>query len=224
MRLLSEMLGVCGAGFARFGAKADRRTLAFLKSLPRRPTYALQMLADADKLSQIHTHWHRRGGYFDVDGHPKVIPVSGPAPSYEALCADCGVPRDRERLLALALSLRMCSRVGGQRLACLSEISLFTGVAPLMFARAVVTIDRLLKTSAFNAKRGRKLTDSLADRTAYVNLSEAEFLEFAVAMRTRVHDLIESSDRQLLAGAARDQSAKAPRRRVSGVSAFVFRD
>jgi hypothetical protein len=218
------MLGVCGAGFARFGVKADRRTLAFLKSLPRRPKYALQMLADADKLSQMHTQWHRRSGYFDGDGQPKVIPVSGPAPSYEALCVDCGVRRGRERLLSLALSLRMCSYVGGKRLACLSEISLFTGVVPLMFARAVVTIDRLLKTSAFNAKRGRTLSESWADRTAFVELSEAEFLEFAAGMRTRVHDLIESSDRQLLAAAARDKSARAPRCRVSGISAFVFRD
>lgn len=223
-RLMSELLGVCGTALARFGAKPDRRTFALLKGLPRRPTYAVQMLADADRLSRIHTQWLRKSGYFDADGEPKIIPVSGPAPSYEALCADCGARRERERLLALALALRMCSRMGRNRLACLTEAALFTGVASLMLARAIISIDRLLRTSLFNSRRGRTLSESLVERTAYVNLSEAEFLKFAAAMRTRVHDFIESNDRQLMAGAARDESAKASRRRVSGLSAFVFRD
>ncbi len=184
------------------------------------------MHVDADQLSLINTKWQRTTGYFDEDGHPKVIAVSGAPPSYEALCEECGLAHDWERLLRLALTLRMCSRVGRNRVANLSGIALFTGSKPFALARAVVNIERYLKNTEYNATPGRKVSESLVDRTAVVNLSEAEFHEFSTAMRAILHDFVEASDRRLLAAVSRDESQpkKSLRRRLSGVSAFVFRD
>jgi hypothetical protein len=184
------------------------------------------MLDDAHKLSLIHALWHRKTGYFDEDGHPKTIAKSGPAPSYEALCAECGVLEKQESLLDLALVLEMCAQVGRHRVGYLSDIALFTGIPSLMLARTTVNVERFLKTCEFNATPGRKVGQSLADRTAVVDLSKKEFLEFANAMRGNVHNFLESTDRRALACVAR--SARRLRvsrdRRPSGVTAFVFRD
>ncbi len=225
-RLARELLGVCGKALAGFRAHPGKPAASALRGFPRSATYAAKMHDDADKLSLIHTKWQRQTGYFDEDGHPKTIAVSGPSPSYEALCADCGLAHVWQRLLNLALTFRMCSRVGRRRLANLSEITLFTGSPPLMLARAVVNIERFLKTVEYNAKRRKQMGESLADRTAVVNLSEAEFQCFSSAMRGILHDFVESSDRRLLAGVSRDDSQpkRGLRRRLSGVSAFVFRD
>jgi hypothetical protein len=184
------------------------------------------MLADADKISEIHTRWHRQTRYFDEDGHPKTIPVSGPAPSYEALCVDCGLADEWRRLLKGSLRLGMCCRIGSSRLSCLSEITLFTGIPSLMLARMVLNVERFLKTSVFNARRGRKMSESLADRTAWINLSDEEFQHFANSTRPILHDFIESTDRRLIAGVAREvsQAQRRPPRRRAGVTAFVFRD
>lgn len=225
-RLARELLGLCGTALKQFDADPGARAARLLRSFPRSAEYAAQMLDDADKLSRIQTKWYRETGYFDEDGHPKIISISGPAPSYEALCAECGLAEDWERLLELALTFRLCSRVGRDRLTSLSEILLFTGIPPLLLAHAVLTIERFLKSAAYNAKPGRKLSESWAARTAYVNLSETEFRHFATDMRPVVHDFVESSDRRLLAGVSRDHARpkKRLRRRFSGVSAFVFRD
>jgi hypothetical protein len=66
----------------------------------------------------------------------------------------------------------------------------------------------------------------MADRTAVVTLSEAQFREFAQAMRGILHGFIESSDRRLSAQAARDAKLLKPasRSRPTGVTAFVFRE
>jgi hypothetical protein len=198
---------------------------ALLRDLPARADTARQLMQDADTLSQIHTRWKRHSGYFDADGHPKIIAVSGPAPSFEALCADCGSREESERLLKLACGFRMCKSTGRGRLAHLSEIILFTGNPTLMFARTGVTAERFFKTCIYNAKRGRKVSDSLADRTAFVELSREEFDLFKEPMRALAHDFIESSDRRLLAGAARDsERGKVRGRRESGVTVFLFRD
>lgn len=225
-RLARELLGVCGQALTRFRANPGRPALNALAEFPRTASYAVRMLDDADKLSRIQTKWHRKTGYFDEDGRPKVISVSGQAPSYEALCADCGLAHEWKRLLELAITFRVCSRVGHAQLTSLSEILLFTGIQPLMLAHVVLTIERFLKSAQYNAKPGRKISDSWAARTAYVNLSETEFHQFATDMRAILHDFVESSDRRLLAGASRDetQPGKGLRRRFSGVSAFVFRD
>jgi hypothetical protein len=224
-RLARELLGVCAKALVGFRANPGARAASALRGFPRQAKYAAQMHDDADKLSLIHTKWQLKTGYFDEDGHPKIIAILGPSPSYESLCADCGLGNDWERLLKLALTFRMCSRVGRDRLANLSEITLLTGT-PLMLARAVVNIERFLKTVEYNARPRKKMSESLADRTAVVNLSEAEFRGFSTAMRGILHDFVESSDRRLLAGVSRDDSQpkKNLRRRLSGVSAFVFRD
>ena len=225
-RLACELLGVCGMALMRFKANPGRRAVAALRNLPPKAHYAGRMLDDANKLAVIHTRWQRKTGYFDQDGHPKVISVAGPAPSFEALCRDCGVHRERERLRKLACSFRMCVPAGSNRLAYLSEITLVTGIPSLMLARAVITVERFLKTCAFNGKPGRRVSESMADRTAVVTLSEDQFKEFAQAMRGILHDFIESSDRRLSAQAARDakQLNPARRSRPTGVTAFVFRD
>lgn len=225
-RLARELLGVCGQALVRFRANPGPQAVSTLSGFPRTAEYAARMLDDADKLSRIQTKWYRSTGYFDEDGHPKVIAVSGHAPSYEALCVECGLADEWKRLLELALTFRICSRVGRDRLMSLSEILLFTGNPPLLLAHAVLTIERFLKTVEYNAKPGRKMSESWAARTAYVNLSETEFHHFATDMRGILHDFVESSDRRLLAGVSRDESQpkKRLRRRLSGVSAFVFRD
>ena len=223
--LARDLLGVCIKALMQFGANPGKGMID-VRSFPCRAKYAREMLGDVDKVARIHTHWNRKTGYFDEDGHPIIISASGPPPSYEALCTDCGLAADWERLLALSLRFRMCSRVANGRLTFLSEIALFTGVPSFVLAYAVVSIERHLKAIEFNARPGRNVSESLVDRTAWVNLSEREFRQFATAMRGILHAFIESSDRRLLAAVARDasRSQKGLRRRISGVTAFIFRD
>lgn len=224
-RLAQELLGVCGTAVSGFRANPGTRALSALRPFPSRADYARQMLDDADKVSMIHTRWQRNLGYFDKDGHPKVIAVTGPAPSYEALCRECGVYERRERLLELARACRMCRRTRDGRLIHLSEIILFTGFPSLMMARMVVAAERFFRTCVFNALPGRKISESMADRTTQVELSEREFRQFMHPMRRTLHGFIESTDRRLLAARARDLNRKNPGRpRFCGVSAFVFRD
>jgi hypothetical protein len=199
--------------------------LSALRSIAPKTDYARQMLDDADKVAMIHTRWQRNVEYLDKDGHPKVLPVSGPAPSYEALCQECDVYSRRERLLELACTFRMCRRTGDGRLRPLSEIILFTGHPVLSLARTVISAERLFKTCVFNATPGRKVAESMADRTTQVELSEREFRQFMHPMRRTLHGFIESTDRRLLAARARDRRrTSANRQRFCGVSAFVFRD
>ena len=223
--LARELWGIVVRAAGALGARLDESMRALLPRLPPRAVIARQLLEDADALGRIHTRWKRQSGYFDVDGQPKSIAATGPAPSFEALCADCDVHERHERLLKLACDFRMCKSTGKGRLKHLSEIILFTGNPTLMFARAVVNVERFLNTSVYNARRGRKVSDSLADRTAFVELSPAEFALFKEPMRALLHDFIESSDRRLLAGVARDtEPVHARERRACGVTAFLFRD
>ncbi|MGH8254602.1 MAG: hypothetical protein ACRET0_00100 [Steroidobacteraceae bacterium] len=174
----------------------------------------------------LHTRWQRNADYVDDKGHPKVIAARGAAPSFEALCAECGLGGQRQRLLNLACQFGLCSRESPDRLAYVSDVLLVTGHRTLMLARAVVTVERFLRTCLYNAHSGRKLSESLADRTAEVDLSTGEFTRLSKVTRRHLSSFIESSDRQLLAGAARDDRharLARPRRRC-GVSAFVFRD
>lgn len=224
-RLAREYLGVCAKGLRRLGADPGRKAAAALRGLPSRARYSARLLDDAVKLSLIHARWHRTTGYVDEDGHPRAIACSGPAPSYEALCTECDVQREWQRLLELAISFRMCSRLSEKKVAFLSEIALVTGIRSLMLARAVVTVERFLKTCQFNSVPGRRISESRADRTAMINLSEKEFGQFSNAMRRILHDFVESTDRRLLAGSMRDaRLSRAHRSRQSGVTAFVFRD
>lgn len=225
-RLAGELLGVCASALTRFKANPGHRALTRLRSLPSKAHYAQKMLDDAHKLGAIHEKWQSKTGYFDEDGHPKVIAVAGQAPSYEALCRECGTHRERAHLLELACAFQMCSRVGEDRLTYHSKVTLFTGRPSLMLARAVLNLERFLATCEYNAKPGRKVSESLADRTAQVRLSEEEFRQFATAMRGILHDFVESSDQRLLAAVARDKRYGSARRRSRwcGVTAFVFRN
>ena len=225
-RLAGELLGVCAGACTRFHADPGAGALAALKGFPATADYARQLIEDADTLSRVHTRWRGSTGYFDEDGHPRVIPVSGPAPSYEALCRECGVVSGQvEHLLEMACALKMCTRMARGRLRYLSEIPLFTGNPSLMLARAVVNVERFLRTGEYNAKPGRAVSESLADRTTQVPLSEREFRLFVAEMRAILHDFIESTDRRLLAATAKHPPrGTSRRRRLSGVTAFVFRD
>ena len=226
-RLAGEILGVFAQAATRFGADPGAGVLTLLQRFPATAAYARALLEDADILSRVHTRWRTSDGYFDSDGHPRVIPISGPKLSYEALCRDCGIRRtdQRERLLKLALALKMATRRARGRIGYLSEISLFTANPTLMFARVAVNMERFLGTSAYNAKPGRSLKESLADRTTQVLLSKKEFRHFANETRSRLHDFIESTDRRLLATASKHPGRKGSRHyRLSGITAFVFRD
>jgi len=223
--LAQELLGVCASTFTSFQANPGNGTMAMLQAYPSGAPYARQMLDDADKVAMIHTRWLRKADYVDEDGHPKVIAVLGDSPSFEALCSECGVHERLDRLLETAYRFGLSTRVGANRIAYLTEVLLLTGHRTLMLARAVVTIERLLRTSLHNAKKSRKLHEPLADRTSEVILSEEEFTRFAEMTRRLLSSFIESSDRHLLAGVARDNHTRSPKRlRRGGVTAFVFRD
>jgi len=223
--LAQELLGVCASAFTSFQASPGNGAMAVLQAYPSGAPYARQMLDDADKVAMIHTRWKRKADYVDEDGHPKAIAVLGDSPSFEALCSECGVHERLERLLEIAYRFGLSTRIGSNRMAYLTEVLLFTGHRTLMLARAVVTIERLLSTSLHNAKKRRKLHGPLADRTSEVLLSEEEFTRFAEMTRRLLSSFIESSDRHLLAGVARDNHTRSPKRlRRSGVTAFVFRD
>ena len=225
-RLGQELLGVCASGLKSFRADAGPNVTAGLRAFGRTATYARQLLADAGSAAMLHTRWQREADYVDEEGQPRIIAVRGKAPSFEALCRQCHLGRQSERLLALACQFRLCSRVGPHRLAYHCDVLLMTGHPTLMLARAVTTIERFLRTCAYNARPGRKVSASLGDRTTEVDLSPEEFARLSKATRRFLSSFIESTDRQLLAGVARDnRNRRSPRsRRRSGVTAFVFRD
>jgi len=95
-----------------------------------------------------------------------------------------------------------------------------------MLARAVVTVERFLATCVHNAEPGRRRNDSLGDRTTEISLSEEEFGRMSKTIRRSLSNFIESTDRQLLAGATPPASSPKHRRprKMCGVTAFAFRD
>ena len=219
-----ELLGVCAHALPQFGVKVSPA----LRKIPpvRAALYARRLLADADSATKLHTHWQSHADYLEDDGRPRVIPIQGPTPSFEALCKEYGLTQQSERLLALSCQFGLCTRSGANRLAYVSDVLLMTGHPTLMLARAAVTMERFLRTCVYNAKPGRALSESLGDRTAEVDLSEEEFGGLSRAARRYLSSFIESTDRLLLAGVARDRRrgrAAKPRRRC-GVTAFVFHD
>ncbi|MGH8144025.1 MAG: hypothetical protein ACREU2_16100, partial [Steroidobacteraceae bacterium] len=102
----------------------------------------------------------------------------------------------------------------------------FTGERTLMLARAVVTVERFLATCMHNAQPGRRKSESIGDRTTEVMLSQQEFARMSKMIRRGLSSFIESTDRQLLAG-AEQQASRAQHlraRTMCGVTAFAFQD
>lgn len=223
-RLGRELMGVCVNSLAGLGVEPS----SALSKLPRvtRADYARRLLSDAGKTARVHTRWQQSAEYLDEYGHPKTIQVRGPAPSFQALCNDCGLIDRWESLLNNACHFGVCERMGRDRLAYVSDVVLLTGHQTLMLARAAVTVERLLRTCVHNAAPGRKHGDALGDVTTEVSLSDPEFARLSKATRRFLGSFIESTDRQLLTGVARDRRHKRPTKsmRRCGVTAFVFRD
>lgn len=223
-RLANELLGVCADTLRRFDVKLDRRPAAVAPLV--RARYARQLIEDAGRVAMLHTRWQLESQYLDEDGNPKAIAATGAAPSFEALCRDSGVQGDADRLLELACQFGLCTRAARNRLTYGSDVFLFTGQRTLMLARAVVTVERFLATCVHNAEPGRKKNDSLGDRTTEISLSAEEFGRMSKRIRRSLSNFIESTDRELLAGAtppARPSEHRRPRK-MCGVTAFAFRD
>lgn len=223
-RLANEVLGVCVDSLVRWGVCLSPA----LRKVPRLATarYARRLLADANETARVQTRWQRQTDYLDEQGYPRSIALRGSAPSFQALCRDCGLGDHWERLLAFACRFGLCSRLSSSRLSYVSDVVLLTGNRTLLLARAAVTVERFLRTSMHNAKPGRKPEHAMGDVTTEVSLSKAEFARLSKSTRRFLGSFIESTDRQLLAGVARDKrlrrTAKATER--CGVTAFVFRD
>ena len=172
----------------------------------------------------LHTRWQRQ--YPDEQGDPKEIAVTGPAPSFEALCRECRLESRIDRLLDMACRFGLCSRTGRNRMTYGSDVVLLTGERTLMLARAVVTVERFLSTCVHNAQPGRRKSESIGDRTTEVRLSKREFDRISKRIRRNLSSFIESTDRQLLASTPR-RTRRSPNLRLqkmSGVTAFAFRD
>lgn len=223
-RLANEVLGVCADSLVRWGVRQSPA----LRKVPRLATarYARRLLADATETARVQTRWQRQTDYLDEQGYPRSIALRGPAPSFQALCRDCGVDGHWERLLAFACRFGLCSRLGNTRLTYVSDVVLLTGNRTLLLARAAVTVERYLRTAIHNAKPGLTPEHAMGDVTTEVSLSSAEFARLSKSTRRFLGSFIESTDRQLLAGVARDKrlrrTVKATER--CGVTAFVFRD
>jgi len=218
-----EMLGVCQNSLVRFGA-TRKRSLGIQPIV--RATFARRLLADFGKTARVHSFWQREPAYLDDLGHPKIIPIQGPSPSFQALCALAGLADEWKQLLALGTQFGLSKRGNANRLIYVSDVMLLTGHPTLVLARAAVTIERYLQTCLHNAQPGRRQTDSRGDVTAEVSLSEGEFGRLRKETRRFLGNFIESTDRQLLAAVARDarKGRTGYSKRWCGVTAFVFRD
>ena len=222
-RLGDELLGVCQHGLSQFGTA--QRSSSGVHPVSR-ATYARQLLADFGKTARVHSFWQRDAAYLDHLGHPKRIPIQGPSPSFQALCAIAGLADEWQQLFTLATQFGLSRRVNSNRLVFVSDVMLLTGHPTLVLARAAVTIERYLQTCLHNAQPGRRLGDSLGDVTAEVRLSSRAFGRLSKETRRYLGNFIESTDRQLLAAVARDPNKEGLKHNSKwcGVTAFVFRD
>ena len=224
IQLGREVMGVCAESLAQFDAALS---LEFATVRPvKTARCARSLLTDAGAAARVNTRWLQTPDYLDASGRPNVIPVRGKAPSFQALCRDLGLASRWKRLFDFSCTFGLSERRGTNRIAYVSDVYLLTGNPTMVLARAAVTIERYMRTCIHNAKSERDVGESLGDITTEVKLSRAEFLRLSQATRRSMAGFIESTDRHLLTGIARDvNKRRSPKTyRWSGVTAFAFRD
>lgn len=223
-RLGQELIGLCANFLTQlnFGTSVQPRRIRPL----RRATFARELIQDTNTAAELHSRWKSQPEYLDESGLPKVIGIRGAAPSFQQLATDAGFGERWEHLLSLAREFGLCSLAGESQLMHVSDLILVTGHPLLVFARAVVNIERYLSTCARNAKAEHRAGEPPSEITTQEVLSEEEYALLFAQTRRFLVNFIESTDRQLTAAARRDRRYHRPYKsgRMCGVSAFVFRD
>jgi hypothetical protein len=216
----TELLEVCASALRQFKV----RPKIFGNRRPRTGSFraltARQILGDVDLLSDMLTTWQENADFLDKSAGPRVIPIRGSRPSFEALCVERNSRRRLPRLLSLALHFGMCKRIGGNRVMQLKNFVRLNESPTLLMAFAVLNVERFIATAIFNSMNTPEV--GRVQRMAWSFLSEKDFSAFVAMARRSVASFADQQHRWLMAHGGDSKRRRGTR--ISGVSAFVFRD
>lgn len=215
-----ELIGVCLWALQRFRALPRNRRVFGKWRLSSKAVLARQFLADVDYLSEMFTLWKEDTEYLDEHYEPRVISVTGGAPSFEALCRSQKATSRKRQLLALALRMGMCKRLGRNRIVHATNFVRLNENPTLLLAHTVLNVERLIKTAAFNSRHARE--DGLVQRMVWSYLSDEDFAAFMDMGRRSLVGFFEQQHRWLMGHSG--TLARNSRKRPAGISAFIFRD
>ncbi len=215
-----ELVGVCLWALQRFRALPRNRRVFGKLYFPSKAQLARQFLADVDHLSEMFTLWKEDTEYLDEHCEPRVIAISGRSPSFGALCTSQKAMTRKRQLLALALRMGMCKRLGRNRIAHSTDFVRLNGNPTLLLAHTVLNVERLIKTAVFNSRHTRE--DGLFQRMVWGYLSDKNFASFMDMGRHSLAGFFEQQHRWLMGHS--DVLTGKRGKRPSGISAFIFRD
>ena len=226
-RLGSELIGVCLAALQPYGVDgaAVLKSVAATRAAAAQAPFARGLFRDTFWLGELATEWTESRSYVDQQGKPKVLPIQGEEPSFEALVQKYFGPGRVPQILELASRTLVIERVEGGRVAQVNACVMLNGQPLLLLARAILCVRGLLAATQSNAVGAEKPSGMSPDRLACSYVPKDAFGEFAALMREQIHGLVDQGNRWLSEHTVRDRPAEADRKGgVMGVHAYVFSD
>lgn len=223
--LATELLGVCMATLKQYGVSSNRllalsrRTIASAGEIPT----ATSMFQDVDQLGELANEWADNPVYVDSSGRPKVLPISGSAPSLAALASQFFCGRTTEEILEMGCRMRILERIGKDKVAQFGGCVIFTGNPALMLMHAIQSVRWFLSTTLANASPNVP-AKVLPDRKACSLVNQKDLPEFIRAMRQPIISLVETANRWLSARTPTTSTGDRQKAVRMGVHAYLFRD
>jgi len=225
--LAREFLGVCMAALTTYGL-TPRRLAALALEAAAEPSghirSAVEVLAEAQRLTDTMNKWVEDPAYRDATGRPAVLSIrDAGACDFASLAREFFPKCDVADVVILGCNANVLERVGADKVALLNSTVLFTGNSMPILAYSIRSVRRFLLTADVNRRVGSAVPEGWPDRTSFVEVSEDDFREFIKIIRPQISDLIEMSNRWLC------QRSRIPRnrvkkKRVAGMQVFVFRE
>jgi hypothetical protein len=185
---------------------------------------AIDVLAEAQRLTDTMNKWVEDPAYRDTTGRPAVLSIrSAGVCDFASLAREFFPKLNVADVVTLGCKANVLERVGTDKVALLNSTVLFTGNSMPILAYSIRSVRRFLSTADVNRRIDSAVPEGWPDRTSFVEVSEDDFREFIKIIRPQISDLIEMSNRWLC------QRSRLPRnrvkkKRVAGMQVFVFRE
>jgi hypothetical protein len=225
--LATELLWAALGVLRSYGLSTEQLRVAALNALKARtvPPASGKVLRDYRALGNLVFKWMCDPGYVDEAGRPRILPLHGRRPSFDALAKQFFPHRPLREVLKLACSAAEIEERTGKRIALIGGCTVDLAVNPeATLAHSVRHVMQLLNTTQHNfrvarAGQGIRWTDRMVNRV----IESRSWEEVVAEIRPQIADLIDRTDRLLQ---PRERAALRSRRKKSvvGVGVYLFQD
>jgi hypothetical protein len=154
---------------------------AFAKAVERGKSPQLRRNSELANAARVLDAWHRNPRYIDENAKPRAIPLSGRAPSVEALVRSERLQDAPIKFVRRLKTLKLLVRVGRQRYRPTTRVAVIAGLNPLIQQYVARSSTALLKTIRHNVTKpsSQKLIERFAEIPDLPVRLTAEFRAFS---------------------------------------------